>query len=312
MGQYGQFPNSCLLVKDLFQHSSRYVYASQFSPLYDNILSVNEIYRLIFVTKMNDITYDAIGESYNDNRTADKRILKNLIQLLDLPAGKLIADIGAGTGNYTNALAYSGYKLFAIEPSVIMRKQAIPDNNVSWISGLAEDLPLQDKSMDGIIITLAIHHFSDLRKAAREVIRVCPKGPLVMLTMDPREGENFWFNDYFPEIELHVLKRFPPLHEVVNIFSGTRNISMQVIRFPLPYDLADKNMCSGWNRPEIYLDPSMRQNMSGFALASSSAVQEGLKRLENDLQSGKWDELNGHLRRQGSFDAGFRFLQFLA
>jgi len=261
---------------------------------------------------MTDVTYDVIGESYNHNRTADKRILINIIELLDLPAGKLIADIGAGTGNYTNALANSGYKLFAIEPSVVMRKQAVPDNNVSWISGLAEALPLRDKSMDGIIIILAIHHFSDLRKTAREVARVCPKGPLVMLTMDPREGENFWFNDYFPEIELHVLKSFPPLHEVVHIFSGTKNMSTQVIRFPLPDDLADKNMCSGWNRPEIYLDPSMRQNTSGFALASSAAVQEGLRRLENDLQTGKWDELNGHLRRQESFDAGFRFLQFRA
>jgi len=261
---------------------------------------------------MNDLTYDIIGESYNDNRTADKRILKNLIELLDLPAGKLIADIGAGTGNYTDALANSGYTLFAIEPSRIMRKQAVPDSNIIWISGLAEALPLQDKSMDGVIIILAIHHFSDLRKTAKEVARVCPKGPLVMLTMDPRESEKFWFNAYFPEIELHVLKSFPPLHEVVNIFSGTNNLSTQVIRFPLPYDLADKNMCSGWNRPEIYLDPLMRQNTSGFALASPAAVQEGLRRLENDLQSGKWDELNGHLRRQESFDAGFRFLQFQA
>ena len=261
---------------------------------------------------MNDVTYDVIGESYNHNRTADKRILINIIELLDLPAGKLIADIGAGTGNYTNVLANSGYKLFAIEPSMIMRKRAVPNRSITWISGLAEALPLHDKSMNGVIIILAIHHFSDLRNAAREVARVCTKGPLVILTMDPRESEKFWFNDYFPEIELHVLKSFPPLHEVVNIFSGIKNWSTQVIKFPLPHDLTDKNMCSGWNRPEIYLDPLMRQNTSGFALASSAAVQEGLRHLENDLLSGKWDELNGHLRRQESFDAGFRFLQFQA
>ena len=261
---------------------------------------------------MNDATYDIIGDGYNKNRAADKRILKNIIDLLDLPAGKLVADIGAGTGNYTGTLANSGYRLFAIEPSGIMRKQAIPNSNISWISGLAEALPLRDRSMDGIIIVLAIHHFSDIHIAAKEMARVCPKGPLVILTMDPRESENFWFNDYFPEIELHVLKSFPPLHEVVNVFSANENWSTRVIKFPLPYDLVDKNMCSGWNRPEIYLDPRLRQNTSGFALASPSAVQEGLKRLENDLQSGKWDALNGHLRRQESFDAGFRFLQFRA
>jgi len=261
---------------------------------------------------MNDVTYDVIGGSYNNNRAADKRILKNIIELLDLPAGRLIADIGAGTGNYSGALANSGFRLFAVEPSGIMRAQAVPNSNVTWISGLAEALPLQKESMDGVIIVLAIHHFSDLRHAAREMARVCPEGPLVVLTMDPREGENFWFNDYFPEIQLHVLKSFPPLSEVVNIFSGIKNWSTRVIKFPLPYDLADKNMCSGWNRPEIYLDPRVRQNTSGFALAYQSAVQHGLKSLENDLQTGKWDELNGHLRKQKSFDAGFRFLKLQA
>lgn len=261
---------------------------------------------------MNDATYDIIGESYNKNRTADKRILKTIIDLLNLPAGKLIADIGAGTGNYANALANLGYRLFAIEPSEIMRQQAVPNDNIMWASGLAEYLPLQDASMDGAVIVLAIHHFSDISSAAKEVARVCPSGPLLMLTMDPRECQKFWFYDYFPEIAQHIFKSFPPLKEVINIFSGIKHWSTQVIKFPLPYDLTDKNMQSGWNRPEIYLDPLMRQNTSGFALASPSVVQRGITLLENDLKSGKWDKLNGHLRRQESFDAGFRFLLFRA
>jgi ubiquinone/menaquinone biosynthesis C-methylase UbiE len=261
---------------------------------------------------MNDTTYDFIGESYNDNRTADKRILKTIVDLINLPAGKLIVDIGAGTGNYANALANLGYSVFAIEPSEIMRKQAVPNGNITWISGLAETIPLQDASVDGVVIILAIHHFSDIRTVAKEVARVCPTGPLVMLTMDPRQSEKFWFNDYFPEIEQHVIKSFPPLNEVINIFSGVKHWSTQVTKFPLPHDLADKNMCSGWNRPEIYLDPLMRQNTSGFALASPSVVHRGITLLENDLQSGKWDNVNGHLRKQESFDAGFRFLLFRA
>lgn len=261
---------------------------------------------------MNNTTYDVIGESYNKNRTADERILKTIIDLLNLPSGKLIADVAAGTGNYSNALADSGYRLFAIEPSEVMRKQAAPNGYITWISGFAESLPLQDASMDGVVMVLAIHHFADIRSAAKEVARVCPAGPLVILTMDPRQSEKFWFDDYFPEIAEHVLKSFPPLDEIINIFSGIKHWSAQVIKFPLPNDLADKNMLSGWNRPEIYLDPLMRQNTSGFALASPATVKEGIAHLENDLQTGKWDKLNGHLRRQKSFDAGFRFLLFRA
>lgn len=260
--------------------------------------------------KMNGSIYDIIGDSYNKNRTADERTLKIIIELLNLPAGKLIVDIGAGTGNYANALANLGYRLFAVEPSEIMREQAVPNGNVAWIAGLAESLPLHDASMDGAVIVLALHHFSNIRNAAKEVARVCPGGPLVVLTMDPRESEEFWFYDYFPEIAQHVLESFPQLNEAVDIFSGIKNWSTQVIKFPLPHDFADKNMCAGWNRPEIYLDPMMRQNTSGFALASKPVVQRGITLLENDLQSGKWDKINGYLRRKDSFDAGFRFLLF--
>jgi len=266
----------------------------------------------LFSYKMSDATYDVIGQSYNRNRAADRRILKTIVDLLNLPAGKLVVDIGAGTGNYTNALADSGFRLLAIEPSETMRDQAVPHHDVTWIPALAEHLPLQDASMDGVVIILAIHHFSDISSAAKEVARICPAGPIIVLTMDPRQGEKFWFNDYFPEIAQHVLKSFLPLNEIIDIFSRTRHWSTRLTKFPLPCDLADKNMCAGWNRPEIYLDPMMRQNTSGFALAPPSAVQKGISSLENDLKSGRWDKLHGDLRSRESFDAGFRFLLFRA
>ena len=259
---------------------------------------------------MGETTYDAIGESYNRNRTADPRILKILVELLGPPSRKPVVDIGAGTGNYTNALAQSGYTLSAIEPSATMRRQAVPHGGVTWIKGNAEDLPLRDGSMGGAVIVLAVHHFSDTRAAAGEVARVCPEGPLVIFTMDPRQSEEFWFNGYFPEIAQQVFRVFPPLDEVISTFSGAGHWSAQVTSFPLPCDLTDRNMCSGWNRPEIYLDPHMRQNTSGFALASPSVVRRGLELLTDDLRSGNWDRLHGHLRSRESFDAGFRFIVF--
>ncbi len=261
---------------------------------------------------MSDATYDVIGDSYNRNRMADRRILQQMIELLSLPAGRLIADIGAGTGNYSNALAALGYRLIAVEPSETMRKQAFRNDSITWIPGVAESLPLEDATVDGVIIILAIHHFSDIRSAAKEVARVCPGGPLVILTMDPRIGEKLWFYDYFPELERHVYSVFPPLDEVIDVFSSAGRWSARAVTFPLPHDLADKNMHSGWNRPELYLDPVMRQNTSGFALATPTAVQAGLAGLDSDLKSGKWDELNGGLRGRDSFDAGFRFLLFRA
>jgi ubiquinone/menaquinone biosynthesis C-methylase UbiE len=52
--------------------------------------------------------YNSIGKDYNKNRTADPRILAAINKLVALPKGLVIADIGAGTGNYANALARRG------------------------------------------------------------------------------------------------------------------------------------------------------------------------------------------------------------
>ena len=257
-------------------------------------------------------TYDSIGSNYNQNRTADHRILAAIVKLLELPTGAAIADIGAGTGNYSNALADLGYKLEAVEPAVEMRRQAIPNPQVNWLSGSAEAIPLKSHSVDGVIIILALHHFPDIPRAAREIYRICPDGPILIFTMDPRKSEQFWFDDYFPDIARHVLKVFPPIDEVIDIISGTGKWQTLIKKFPLPPDLADRNMCSAWAKPEMYFDAHMRQNTSGFALASPATVEGGLKRLQHDLESGQWDSKYGHLRRRKYFDAGFRFLVFTA
>ena len=130
-----------------------------------------------------------------------------------LPPGARLADIGAGTGNYTNALAETGFQVSAIEPSAAMRAQATAHTNAVWFEGAAEALPLPDNSMDGIVSTLAIHHFTSVPRAAAEMHRVCPKGPIVIFTIDPRVGENLWFYDYFPAFYQRDLEAFPPIDE---------------------------------------------------------------------------------------------------
>jgi ubiquinone/menaquinone biosynthesis C-methylase UbiE len=254
--------------------------------------------------------YDSIGGNYSRNRTADFRILSAVKELLYLPSGSVLADIGAGTGSYSNALAKHGYKVFAIEPSGVMRKQAVPDNNVRWLSCPAESLDLKMNSVNGVIVILALHHFSDVQKAIMEIKRICPDGPLVLFTMDPRESEHFWFNEYFPGIARHVEKVFPPLANVIGLICGNTNWSANIRVFPLPGDLKDMNMCSGWNSPEIYLDEGMRNNTSGFALANQKEVHKNLVYLKKDLASGEWDRKYGTLRKRDSFDAGFRFIKF--
>jgi len=258
---------------------------------------------------MNENKYNTIGVNYKINRTADYRIVSSIVGLLNLPTGATIADIGAGTGNYSNALAILGYKIKAIEPSEEMQRQAIPNGNVEWYSGSAESIPLSDNSVDGVIIVLSIHHFSSVRTAAKEIRRICPNGPIVVFTFDPRQGEEPWLKKYFPEVYQKDFNSFPPINEVADVIAEEGQWKKTIQKFPLPHDLQDKNMYAGWNKPEIYLDPRFRQNVSGLALASRSVIQKGIEELRSDIETGKWDNKFGYLRNQNSFDAGFRFIK---
>jgi ubiquinone/menaquinone biosynthesis C-methylase UbiE len=261
---------------------------------------------------MNEIVYNSIGTDYNINRAADNRISNIINDLLDLPAGSVIADIGAGTGNYSNALADLGYRVKAVEPSEKMRSQAKPNPNVTWFSGSAESIPLPDDSVNGIVVILAIHHFSSLKSATYEMHRICPSGPILVFTLDPREGKEPWFKEYFPEIYQQDFTSFQPINIVSEMIALDNGWSKTIEKFPLPHDLSDKNMYSAWREPEIYLDAQFRQNTSGFALAPESVVQNGIDNLKKDLHTGKWDKKYGDIREQEYFDAGFRFIKCMS
>jgi len=49
--------------------------------------------------------YDSICCSYAESRRADPRIVSEILTPLNFPRSVCLADIGAGTGNYSRALA---------------------------------------------------------------------------------------------------------------------------------------------------------------------------------------------------------------
>lgn len=259
---------------------------------------------------MKNIIYDKIGNKYNKHRAADKRIVNAIKCLLKLPGESIIADIGAGTGNYSNALADLGFKVIAVEPSIEMRNQAAHNNNVIWLDGTAESIPLLDNSVDGVVVVLAIHHFLSFRKTVIEFSRICPNGPIVIFTFDPRECEDYWFKEYFPEIWQQAFNLFPPISDLSRSIAKEGQWSAEVQKFLLPINLSDRFMAVGWNKPELYLDAQVRKSMSGFALADPAVVKSGIQRLEKDLESGLWDNEFGDLRQRIDFDAGYRFVKF--
>ena len=158
------------------------------------------------------ILYNSIGEGYNHSRKPDPRIVKRLIDLLDLPLGSVIADIGAGTGNYSNAIADKEYSVIAIEPSSIMRSQAIEHPNVRWLNARAEEIPLPDNSVNGAIIVLALHHFSDRLSAITEINRIVGDGKIVIFAFEQKKIPSF-------SIESNISEGYYKGFHIINLFS---------------------------------------------------------------------------------------------
>jgi SAM-dependent methyltransferase len=254
--------------------------------------------------------YDEIGQSYATTRAADVRIVERLVALLDLLPGAVVCDVGAGSGNYANALAARGYQILAVEPSVAMRSQARPHPLVTWAAGVAEDLPLDDGAAAGLVSTLASHHFTDLERAFREIARVCPSGPVVLFTLDPRRRPLTWIETYFPQIREIDMASFQAAEAVLELGSAALGRDGAIEPFDLPPDLADNFLFAPWNRPEVMLDATFRANTSGFARSDPSNVARGLERLERDLRTGSWDTRYGNLRTASAYDAGFCFVHF--
>jgi len=100
---------------------------------------------------------------------------------------KTIADIGSGSGQSTFELAKFAKLVVGIEPEDSMRKLAIKNArdrklpNVRFKKGWAENIPLEDNSVDmTVAVTAASFYDADnIRKFASEAERITKKGGYV-------------------------------------------------------------------------------------------------------------------------------------
>ena len=81
-----------------------------------------------------------------------------------------------------------------------------------------------------------------------------------------------------------------------------------MLTFKLPHDLVDCFAGSCRRRPEMYLDSDIRAVMSAFALADELVVDKELQKLNEDLQTGVWEEKYGWFKELNEADLGYRFI----
>jgi SAM-dependent methyltransferase len=241
--------------------------------------------------------YDRIGTSYTGSRRADPGLTDALARRLRLSREGRYLDLACGTGNYTSALSRFGGHWLGVDVSAVMLAQARRSSgSIDWVQASAEALPFADASLDAVVCTLGIHHFSGLDAPFSEVRRCLRSGPLVIFTGLAEQMRAYWLCHYFPRMMERAIESMPGESQIRAALSRVGFQSVTVTPFFVTPDLQDLFLYAGKHRPLLYLNPDIRANISSFAKwASANELADGLVRLQRDLAVG------GFVRVQARF-----------
>jgi ubiquinone/menaquinone biosynthesis C-methylase UbiE/DNA-binding transcriptional ArsR family regulator len=102
-----------------------------------------------------------------------------------LPRHWTVADLGCGTGNGSELLAPCVARVLAVDQSGPMleaaRKRLADFQNVEFIQGPLETLPLADSSVDATVCLLVLHHVPEPARAVAEMHRVLRPGGVALI-----------------------------------------------------------------------------------------------------------------------------------
>lgn len=90
-----------------------------------------------------------------------------------LAPGRVVVDLGAGTGKLSQRLAATGARVIAVEPVAEMR--ALIPAGVEAVEGFAEEIPCGDATADAVTCAQSFHWFES-RAALDEIHRILRPG----------------------------------------------------------------------------------------------------------------------------------------
>ncbi len=177
-----------------------------------------------------------------------------------LAPGALVADVGSGTGIFSEQLLDAGYRVIGVEPNDDMRTQAERTlggrEGFASVQGTADDTGLAPASVDCVTTAQAFHWF-DAQAFKRECCRILKPGGIVAIVYNMRDMESPYMQAF-----AELTRRFYPA------FKGFSN-GLNEAELPAFFD----GTCDvrRWDNPQLLT----REAFVARALSSSRAPREG-------------------------------------
>ena len=153
--------------------------------------------------------------------------MKPLVSIdpLELKPGARVADLGCGSGVFTDLLSRQGYRAVGLDLSpklIALGRAKYPA--VEFLEGDVEALPFPDESLDGVLLSGLVHHLPDPTRCAAEVFRVLKRGGS-FVAFDPNRMNPFMYlyrdrsSPFYSSVGVTANERPVLAHEIADVFA---------------------------------------------------------------------------------------------
>src|SRR6516165_1686391 len=151
-------------------------------------------------------------------------LVRTCVALAGFRPGAQIADLGCGSGVFTNLLRKLDFNPVGLDisPKLIARaRQKYPE--LEFLEGDAEHLPFPSSSLDGVLLSGLVHHFPDPSACANEVFRVLRPGG-AFVAFDPNRMNPFMYlyrdhsSPFYSAVGVTENERPVLAHQIATIF----------------------------------------------------------------------------------------------
>lgn len=156
-------------------------------------------------------------------------LVEYLIGHLGLNGESRVADLGSGTGLFSEKLLQHGLRVFGVEPNREMREASLAElsgyDGFQALDGSAERTGLEDASLDLISAAQAFHWF-ETDKVRAECERVLKPGGCVALIWNQRDDRRGFARDYESVLREYAVEYAGATHRnfderaIADFFSG--------------------------------------------------------------------------------------------